>query len=174
MNTKEKSICQKIYEENHKKINWYIWKHYAWLNEEDRYDIMQDLWKALCQNITNVSARTEGGQWAWLVTVIDNNVVSLLRKNGRDEKLEEKIQFRMKNMSEDKTIENKVVDKILAEKILDKLSTEEKRILFEKHLHKPSQYENRTSKTQGNALTCKVYRTRKKLEKHMKEGGMDD
>ena len=51
MKRKEQQICQKIYEENVERIQWYLRRRYSWLEESDIYDIMQDTWKVMCEHI---------------------------------------------------------------------------------------------------------------------------
>ncbi|MBS6193946.1 MAG: sigma-70 family RNA polymerase sigma factor [Clostridiales bacterium] len=174
MNKKEKMICEKIYEDNHRRISWYIWKHHSWLGEEDIYDVMQDLWKSLCQEITQVSKRTEQGQWAWLITVTNNRIVSKIREKVRNKRLEEKLLAYMENFSEPESIENAAVDKILAENVLEKMTDEEKYLLFGKFLDRKPLDGEEALTTLDNATVCKTYRARKKLEKHMREEELDE
>ena len=61
--------------------------------------------------------------------------------------------------------------RVTALSILEQLSVKEKRVLYRETLE-PEDPE--VKKPKDNAETCKIYRARKKLEKHMKEGGLDD
>lgn len=174
MTGKERIICQKIYEDYHQKINWYIWKHCGWLCEEKVHDVMQELWIALCQNITEISERTEGEQWAWLVTVVRNSAITELRKMQRDKDRLDRIQAEIELYPKVISMESNVMNKMAANEILKKLSPEEKRILFEEHLDEESSEGKKVSKRKSNAVVCKTYRARKKLEKYMKDGGLDE
>lgn len=171
MNNKEKTNCEKIYEENHKKIHWYLWKYYGWLGEHDTYDVMQEVWKSLSQHIKTVSTMEPAAQWAWLVRVTDSKVITLVRVNARNEKLAQKVEKFYSNSTLQDPVEERIVRKILAEKIFEKLSDKEKRTLFEQHI---SENSSETQKVRDNAMTCKIYRARKKLQKYMKEGGLDE
>lgn len=166
MNTKEKTMCEEIYERNHERINWYLWKYYGWLGTHDVYDIMQDVWKELSQHITEVGQWNEAAQWGWLIKVANSKVVSLTRSNTRDYRLAEKVEGFYTESSPMDCVEEMVVHKILAEKVMQKLSPKEKRTLFE-------QYSLHESSERDNASICKMYRARKKLKRYMKEGGLD-
>lgn len=178
MNNKEQLICQKLYEENNKRIKWYLWRHYGWLDEDCVYDIMQEVWKEMCVHIGKVSSYPEEGRWAWLVTVTNSKVVSFIRANARKEELVERVQNYSKRLPETNPVQEMAIQKMLAESVMEKLSAEEKRTLFGKYLglRKIKDNEDRIScadKKSDNAQTCKMYRARKKLLKHMKEGGLN-
>lgn len=170
MNKKEQAVCQKIYEENHERIRWYLWKHYSWMKEDDVFDIMQDVWKELSQHISKVAKRSEAGQWAWLVTVANSKVVSLLRANTRDDKLAEKVQKFCNQKPERNPVQESVILKTLAESVLEKLTPEERELLFREYFDSEDPKKEGPAKRKDNAFVCKTYRARKKLQKHMKEG----
>lgn len=174
MTKKERLICEKIYNDNHKRINWYIWKHYGSLSEEEIHDIMQDVWKALCQDIAEVSKRSEEGQWAWLITVVKNRVKSGYRNHERDKKLEEKLLLNVDDYPEAKSAEAHVLEKVAAEEILNKLTREERQLLFQKYQDPNLSEESGILGKTANAIACKLYRVRGKLKEYMKEGDGDD
>lgn len=173
MNKKEQISCQKIYEENHKRITWFLWKHYSWLKEDDLHDVMQEIWKELCKHIGKVSKRSEAGQWAWLVTVANSKVVSFIRQNARSEGLTEKAQVYCTKLPENNPVQERVICKMEAESVMEKLSCEERKTLFGDFLNPEEPDDPLVPKKRGNASACKTYRARKKLLKHMKEGDWD-
>ena len=63
------------------------------------------------------------------------------------------------------------MQRITAEGVLEKLSAKEKQLLVSEYLELPISEEK---STRSNADVCKRYRVRKKLQKYMKEGGMDE
>ena len=75
--------------------------------------------------------------------------------------------FPLKKLSTEET----VIGRVTALSILEQLSVKEKRVLYRETLE-PEDPE--VKKPKDNAEICKIYRARKKLEKHMKEGGLDD
>lgn len=171
MKKKEQKLCQKIYENNVERILWYLRRHYSWLGEENIHDVMQATWAEMCEYITMLSERTEAAQWAWLVTVAKSKVVSLIRSNSKDEKLEEKVQGSFGEFSCFESAEEAALQRIAAAGVLEKLSAKEKQLLVSEYLELPTSGEK---STHSNADVCKRYRVRKKLEKYMKEGGMDE
>lgn len=170
MNTQEKTLCEQIYERNHERINWYLWKYYGWLGNHDVYDIMQEVWKELSLNIADVGQWNEAAQWGWLVKVANNKVISLARLNTRNYRLAEKAEVVYTEATPADCVEEAVVQKVLAENVMQKLSVKDKRTLFEQFY--PTEV-SEISKKRDNASVCKAYRARKKLQKYMKEGGLD-
>lgn len=166
----EETICLKIYEENEVRLSWYLRKKCTWLNEEDVHDVMQEVWKALSENIEKVGEWNKGAQWKWLASVAHNQAAYYARKNSTKEKLFGKIQEEELRPAKILTVEDVVLDKITAENIMKKLSRSEKEALFGDLL----ETNGSKGKTKSNAAACKSYRARKKLEKHMKEGGLND
>lgn len=171
MKKKEQKLCQKIYENNAERILWYLRRHYSWIGEENIHDVMQNTWAEMCEHITMLGEKTEAAQWAWLVTVAKSKVVSLIRMNARDEKLEEKVQGTFGEFSGFESAEEAALQRITAEGVLEKLSAKEKQLLVSEYLELPISEEK---STRSNADVCKRYRVRKKLQKYMKEGGMDE
>ena len=51
MNKRERAICWEIYEQNKKRIYYFLLKQCKWLDEDDIHDVMQEVWKALSENI---------------------------------------------------------------------------------------------------------------------------
>ena len=100
-----------------------------------------------------------------------NQAVNVVRNRVKRQELAEKIKafevFPGKRIS----TEEKVIGRVTALRILEKLSVKEKRVLYKDTLE-PGDPEEK--KPKDNAEICKIYRARKKLEKHMKEGGLDD
>ena len=170
MNKREQRMCEQIYEENKSKVLWYLRKNFSCLSESDQFDIMQEVWIALSENIDKVAKRDKDEQGAWLMTVTNSKVMTLFRANTRDVKLEDRCQnMRAADVYSD-PVDDIVVEKILAEGVLKKLSIEEKRTLFEDYVN-PIPKEKEAARS--NAEICKSYRARKKLLRRMTEGGMD-
>lgn len=171
MNTLEKEIYLRIYEENKERLYWMIVKRCNWLEQDEISDIMQETWEALGVNIQKVSEWEKSAQWSWLVMVAYNQAVNVVRNRVKRQELAEKIKafevFPGKRIS----TEEKVIGRVTALRILEKLSVKEKRVLYKDTLE-PGDPEEK--KPKDNAEICKIYRARKKLEKHMKEGGLDD
>lgn len=171
MNKKEEEIYLRIYEENKERMYWLLRKKCTWLKEDEIPDIMQEVWEALSVNFQKVSEWNEAAQWSWLATVAYNQAVNVIRKRVKREELAEKITafelFPLKKLSTEET----VIGRVTALSILEQLSVKEKRVLYRETLE-PEDPE--VKKPKDNAETCKIYRARKKLEKHMKEGGLDD
>lgn len=171
MKRKEQQICQKIYEENVERIQWYLRTQYSWLGESDVYDIMQDTWKVMCEHVHDLEGRSERERWAWLITVAKNNVISWIRSNVREEELEERVQSGFGRFPCFTSAEEVVLQRITAEGVLEKLSPREREILLRKYFEPAVTGESEGRK---NAKNCKRYRVRKKLREYMKEGGMDE
>lgn len=171
MNKEEAAICLKIYEENCDRISWYLRRKYGWLNEEDVNDVMQEVWKALSENIEKVGAWNPPSQWGWLATVASHQAATCFRRNVKKEELVERIQNYGDLPKKRERVDEAVYSKIIAEGIMRKLSQKDKEVLFGDILDPCDPTEKRRK---NNAETCKYYRARKKLEKHMKEGGFND
>lgn len=166
----EETICLKIYEENEMRLSWYLRKKCMWLNEEDIYDVMQEVWKALSENIQKVGMWDGGSQWKWLASVAYKQAAYYARKNSTKEKLIGRMQEEELHPAKVLTVEEVVIQKITAENIMKKLSRKEKEVLFGDLL----ETDDSKRKQKGNAAACKSYRARKKLEKHMREGGLSE
>lgn len=69
MNKRERAICWEIYEQNKKRIYYFLLKQCKWLDEDDIHDVMQEVWKALSENIHEMCEWSESSCWAWLATV---------------------------------------------------------------------------------------------------------
>jgi DNA-directed RNA polymerase specialized sigma24 family protein len=173
MNKKEKKICMEIYERNCQRIKYYLWKNYGWLSEADTFDVMQNMWKALCENIHKLSKWEDKSQWSWLVVVVRNEVHDLGRARERQFNLEGKAQMQHENSNHGSgnPVQDAVIEKAMAMEILGKLSQREKEILFSEYLDMPIPD---VSELRDNASVCKSYRARKKLKEIMEEGGMDE
>lgn len=171
MNKEESKNCLRIYEENNKRINWYLRRKCSWLSEDDICDVMQEVWKALSENIHRVGTWNEASQWSWLASVAYKQAVNVARKNVRKQETTELVQKYIWQSSIRAPLEDSIIHKLTAVNILKKLSPKEREILFGDIL-KPD--DPTVKKRKDNADVCKSYRARKKLEKHMKEGGLDD
>ena len=170
MDNIQRKICQKIYEENVERVRWYLWKKFEWLNEEDVRDIMQDVWRILSENIETVGEWPPAAQWKWLKTVAHNRVISFLRRAERNVEIDGEIGVSF-GLSTITSAEDSAIEKVTAETILKKLSKSDKRTIFKNYLQSdPSPKPQRKS----NAEVCKSYRAKKRLQKEMKDGGMDE
>lgn len=170
VNTKQRQICAKIYEDNVERVRWYLWRKFEWLNKEDAHDIMQDVWRILSENIDTVGEWPPVAQWKWLETVAHNRVISFLRKAERNMEIDGEIED-YSGFSTTDSAEDSAIEKITAENILGKLSEADKKTIFEIYLQSDS---SKKSKKKSNAEICRYYRAKKKLVKKMKEGGMDE
>lgn len=170
MNKREKKMCEQIYEENKSRVLWYLRKNFSCLSESDQFDVMQDVWIALSENIDKLVKRDKDEQGAWIMTVTNSKVMTLFRANTRDVKLEDKCLNLGQGTVYSEPVDDIVVEKILAEGVLKKLSIQDKRTLFEDYVN-PVPKEKEVIRS--NAEICKSYRARKKLLQRMTEGGMD-
>lgn len=170
MNTMEKELTEKIYEENRERVRWYLWKNFTWLNQEDLRDIMQDVWIVLSENIDKVGSWAPAAQWGWLSTVAHNLVVSHGRFSTRKDTLQEELKDKFAEPKHFVSVEDMAIGKIMAETLLAKLSREDKKFILDSSSFSSDGKKQRKS----NADSCKSYRLRKKLEKHMKDGGWDE
>lgn len=91
MNTLEKEIYLRIYEENKERLYWMIVKRCNWLEQDEISDIMQETWEALGVNIQKVSEWEKSAQWSWLVMVAYNQAVNVVRNRVKRQELAEKI-----------------------------------------------------------------------------------
>lgn len=172
MNKREQVFCEQIYEQNKLKIRRYLARHFSWIEQEDVRDVMQDVWKALSENIQVVGEMDTDHQWAWLVTVAYHNVVSLIRRDSRKKNLKEKIRTTKKKYVDGNPVQQIAVNKMIAKEILDKLSPSEREVLFGAYLKHP--FSDVIHQESNNAMTCKKYRARLKLKKLMEERGLDE
>ncbi|NCB93073.1 MAG: sigma-70 family RNA polymerase sigma factor [Clostridia bacterium] len=173
MNTKEKKECEKIYEENKERLKWFLLKHYGWMDNDDIFDIMQETWKSLSENIKKVSPWEEKSQFAWLVTVAKNRAIDMMRYSDRKNKLDEKVQnlYDTEYRTPQNPVQDIAVERATALDIMSKLSRKEREALFGEDSNVPT---SDAKEVRDNSSVCKTYRARKKLRKHMKEGGMDE
>lgn len=167
MNKREETICLRIYEENRVRVHWYLRNNYSWLNEEDISDVMQEVWRALTENIEKVCEWDSVSQFKWLLTVTRNQAITMFRKNERRAEAIERYKLYEMQQKTSPSAENVLSLRRSATAVLQKLSAADKDILFGDLLHK-----DQPEKPKDNAYACKSYRARKKLEKHMEEGGL--
>ena len=171
MNDREKEIYLRIYEENKNRMYKLLVKQCNWLTLDEIPDVMQEAWTVLGTNISKVADWDKATQWKWLSSVVYNQAVNVIRGRVKREELEERIRifdlFRRKRVS----TEDAVIGRGTAMKILEQLSVKEKKVLYRDTLEPGDPDEKRP---RDNAEICKIYRARKKLEQHMKEGGLDD
>lgn len=168
MKRKEQIECHNIYVKNKENLRWYLRKYYGWLQEEDVCDVMQETWKAMCEHIDKVSGRSEAEQFSWLSTVAGNKAVSWVRSSVQGEKLTEKIHS-SDNFWRTPSAEDIALERVVAEGFLEQLSLKERRTFLGEYL-KPEIYE--AENIHSNAVVCKRYRIRKKLQLYMKNSGM--
>ena len=169
MNKRERAICREIYEQNKMRIYYFLLKQCKWLNEDAIHDVMQEVWKALSENIHEMCGWDESSCWAWLATVAHNQAVTYFRKATKSDALLEKLGNYDWGPKRSLSAEDIAVQRIIAENVLEKLTPKEKEVLFKNVLH-PNTKDEKVKK--GNAEVCKSYGARKKLEDYMKEGGL--
>lgn len=169
MNKKETEICLRIYERNKERLNWYMWKYFGTMDREDVHDVLQDTWKILGQNISQVGTWEEARLVVWLTKVCRNRAVSLLRARKNLVNPEEPFRMDLLEVEGSASVEDEVISKLMAEALLSELTKEERSILLKGSTLAPSQ----TGRPKSNAEICKAYRLRKKLKKLWKEGGWD-
>lgn len=173
MDKNQQEICLEIYENNKAKIYWYLRKHNPGLAEDDVFDIMQDVWAALVKSIGTVELKDEDGRTAWLYKVCITKASDWFRKRERANNLDEKIQSDSKQIYSHDPVPDIVMDKIEALEILNELTESERKTFFSNFWETPEAVDEKVSK---NAVTCRVYRVRKKIEERlgMRKGKNDE
>ena len=162
MSNLERELCRKIYEEFKDRLHWYVQKRFYWMNSEDLFDIEQDTWRKLMENIDVVGLLEPPEQLNWLVEVCHNQAVSLLRKYGRIVDKDSEIMEQLLDAKNIISVEDEVIDKIMLEELMKNLSKEDRKILYRNAF-------SLKNEKRSNAEICKVYRIKQKLRKMWKD-----
>lgn len=157
MEEEEKKMCEEIYNNNYQKVLWYLRKNFTSLNEEDYFDIMQDVWGKLSSHIESVGKRNKNEQQAWIMAVTTNQAITYIRNRIRDTKLEERLIMTGKKPFYSEAVDSMVIEKMLAIEVMGKLSEKDKKELFALYCDSEEQ------ESMNNVHLCRRYRARKKL-----------
>ena len=158
----KQKMCEMVYEENKSIVFWYLRKNFNCLTRDDQYEIMNKVWGCLSENIHEVIKRNKEERTAWILVVVNREVVAFLRAKGDN---------KTPSRENSQGMEKIMVEGILSEGVLKNLPREEKETLLGDHL---KQEEEKEKATHTNTETKSNYRLIKGLAKCEMEGGMNE
>ena len=160
----QRELCRKIYEDYKERLHWYMCRYFSWMNLEDMYDIQQETWRKLLENIETVGALSEAERFHWLATVCHNEAISFFRKENRVVAKDSEIMEQLLKAEKVISLEEKVIERVMLEELWQKLSNNDKKIFYK------SEFSPKDDKQKcSNAEKCKAYRVRKKMRALWKE-----
>lgn len=163
MREEEQKLFEQLYYSCNGTLKAFMKKYFPGIPLEDQEEILQDVWVKLGEHLGELEKENQRLVLSWLFTVARNTSIDWIRKNVRRYELECGLEDYMEVLRTNRYLPEAVVDKIMAEEILRQLSKEEKIFLTD-------EFGSRATGTkQKNAVACKRYRFRKKLEEKLSE-----
>lgn len=163
MKKKERELYRRIYLTCRGKVRAFLWKYFPGIRDDDTADVMQEVWAALGENISDMRKKSEAEILSWLFTVAKHAAVDWIRENSQKYQCEGEMKAQLELLRANHFLPEDAVDKMIAEEILRQLSQEEL-IFLENEFVRPGE-----KKKQNNAKTCRIYRLRKRLKEKMEE-----
>lgn len=167
----KKQKIENLYKKYKNQLYRYLRANFPRLANEDSFDVLQEVWKTLTENIDAVEKLEEKQQVFWLYKTTEYRARKILgRKYYSDESLSGRESLVEGRADETSPLE-KVIRKMVASDIIDGLKEKDRELLIAK-MCGVSFAELQTEKYSVHSLECRYSRMMKKLKKRMEEEGL--
>lgn len=166
-------LSEAIYQECEEVVQWSITRRFGHLGQLVVHDALQETWKKMIEHFDDVYPKSHDARVAWLITVAGNYIIDTYRATERVILVEDVSPYMEQECEEEDPVFREVSDRIIAGEILERFTDEEKHLLFGKR-DRANPFSKLGKKNRKNAENCKRCRTKKKLERYMKENGLDE